>query len=413
MRASRTIKAVAGIAALAVALVLPSAGGAQAHPAAVAATPLQQAEPGAHDACGPVPLGQAQCLAVTRDDVHGGLGVRGPAAGRDAARAALPLGYSPADLRAAYKLPSTGGKGQTVALVDAGGDPAAESDLAVYRATYGLPACTTANGCFREVNQQGKATPLPPVFDPGWVTEISLDLDMVSAACSSCHILLVEADADTEADLAAAAGAAPSLGATEVSNSYASLEANGLAAYAKDYQHPGVAYLASTGDHGYVEPNVPAVFASVISVGGTSLTRAKNARGWSESAWSGSGSGCSAWVAKPSWQHDTDCPGRTVADVSADADVLNGPAMYDSSTGGWGAGGGTSASAPFIAGVIALAGNPAAMSNASYIYAHTKDLYDVTTGANGDECGGGYLCTAGKGYDGPTGNGTPDGIGAF
>jgi subtilase family serine protease len=411
MRVSRTVMNAAGFAVLAAALVLPSAGSAQAQPAAgpAAAAPVTT-----HDACGPVPAGYARCLAVIRNDVHGGLGVRGRAAGRDAAAAALPTGYGPADLRAAYKLPATGGKGQTIALIDALDDPTAEADLAVYRATYGLPACTTANGCFRKVNQQGKSAPLPPADTTyNWQAEISLDLDAASATCPTCHILLVEAAGNTQADLAASAAIAPSLGATVVSNSYGVEEANGVSGYAKDYQHSGVAYVASSGDTGYTVPTEPAVYANVISVGGTTLTRATNTRGWSEAAWSGAGSGCSAWVAKPAWQHDADCPGRTVSDVSADADPATGLAVYSTYLGGWSVVGGTSASSPIIAGVIALAGNPAQMSSAAYAYARTKDLYNVTTGSNGGDCGGGYLCTAGPGYNGPTGNGTPDGTGAF
>ena len=429
-------RSTAGLGGLAAALILPFVGTAPAqaitpapaapHPAVAAHSPASGSTPAStpaaastpapntYDACGPVPLGEARCLAVVRDDVHGGLGVRGAAAvGRSAAAATLPAGYGPADLRSAYRLPTTGGKGQTVALIDARDDPTAESDLAVYRATYGLPACTTANGCFRKVNQEGKAAPLPSSTESSdWQVEISLDLDAVSATCPTCHILLVEADADAEADLAAAASVAPSLGATEVSNSYDYQEANGVSDYAKDYQHPGVAYVASSGDFGYTVPADPAVFTGVIAVGGTSLTRSSTARGWTETAWAGAGSGCSAWIAKPSWQHDTECPGRTVADVSADADPNTGLAIYATILGGWSVVGGTSAASPVIAGVIALAGNPGKLPNASYLYARTKDLYDVTSGGNGD-CGGGYLCTAGKGYDAPTGNGTPDGIGAF
>jgi len=417
MRMSPTVKAVrttAGFGALVVGLMLPFSGTAQAGttPAAAAAT--------THDACGAVSPGQARCLAVVRNDVHGGLGVRGPAAvGRSAAAQALPTGYGPADLRSAYRLPATGGKGQTIALVDAFGDPTAAADLAAYRATYGLPACTTANGCFREVNQKGKSSPLPPPpstkATSGWEVETSLDLDMASAICPNCHILLVQATDQDEADLAAAAGVAPSLGATVVSNSYGGEEGNGISSYAKDYQHAGVAYVASSGDDAWTVPEAPSVYTGVIAVGGTSLTRSKTARGWTETAWTLSGSGCSAWIAKPAWQHDADCPGRTVADVSADADPNTGVAVYATLLGGWSEVGGTSASAPIIGGVIALAGNPGKLPNASYLYARTKDLYDVTSGsnANGLDCGGGYMCTAVKGYDAPTGNGTPDGLGAF
>ena len=247
---------------------------------------------------------------------------------------------------------------------------------------------------------------------------------MVSAACPGCHIILVEADAPTFDSLAAAENTAAKLGATEISNSYGGTEQEAMEAYESAYSHKGVAIVASSGDEGYGIPNFPAVFRSVIAVGGTSLATSTDSRGWAETAWDSDGgataSGCSAYIAKPSWQKDPDCPGRTVADVSADADPNTGPAVYDTNNGdgvgGWTIVGGTSAASPFIAGVIALAGNPSALPNASYIYAHSTDLNDVVGGGNdyaGGDCGGDYLCNAVKGYDGPTGLGTPNGIAAF
>ena len=367
---------------------------------------IAQATPTIRDVCGPAPAGWARCDAQIRTDVHGGFGVR--------SLAALPQGYSPADLRSAYDLPSTGGANQTVGIVDAGDDPDAESNLAVYRSTFGLPACTTDNGCFRKVNEQGASAPLPP--DQFWGIEISLDLDMVSAACPQCHIVLVEADAATPGDLATSVNTAVAAGANEVSNSYGTLEQNGTNAFAADYSHPGVAIVASSGDASFSLPQMPADLQSVIAVGGTSLSKATNARGWTESAWIGASSGCSAWVDKPSWQSDPDCPGRMIADVSADADPNTGPAVYDGyDGGGWGVGGGTSAASPFIAAAIALAGNPARYPNASYFYSHASQLNDVTTGNNIShiDCGGDYQCNAMPGYDGPTGLGSPNGITAF
>ena len=368
------------------------------------------------DVCGAAPAGYARCLAEIRTDVHAGKGVRGPAASAITGKAtALPPGYSPAQLQSAYKLPTTGGSTQTVALIDAGDDPTAEADLAVYRSTYGLPACTTADGCFSKVNQAGTATPLPSDF--GWDPEISLDLDMVSASCPDCKILLVEADDPSIDNLGASVNTAVALGATEVSNSYGGSEFNGMQAYEADYTHPGVAIVASSGDLGFGIPNAPAVYTSVIAAGGTTLTPASNARGWTETAWSQAASGCSGWIDKPSWQKDKACPTRMVADVAADADPNTGPAVYDTDDGepGWLVGGGTSASSPFIAGVIGLAGNPGLYPDASRIYAHTAKLFDVVGGNNAflQTCGKDYVCNAVKGYDGPTGNGTPDGIAAF
>src|SRR5207244_4408707 len=125
---------------------------------------------------------------------------------------ATPRGFGPVDLQSAYKLPSaTAGSGATVAIVDAFDDPKAESDLATYRSQFGLPACTTANGCFRKLNQNGAASPLPR-SDTGWAGEIALDVDMVSAVCPNCKIMLVEAD-NSDNNLFTAIDTAARLGA--------------------------------------------------------------------------------------------------------------------------------------------------------------------------------------------------------
>ena len=373
----------------------------------IAAPAAAGTSPSVRDVCGPAAPGHARCLAKIRTDIHGSARTR---------TADAPPGYGPADLRAAYHLPATGGADQTVAIVDAGDDATAETDLAVYRATYGLPPCTTANGCLRKVNQTGAASPLPD--DQGWGPEISLDLDMVSAACPACHILLVEGDDSSFAALAAAENTAARLGADEISNSYGGTEWSGMLPYAAAYRHPGVAVLASSGDDGYGIPGFPANLTSVVTVGGTSLTRdPATARGWTESAWAGAGSGCSAWIDKPSWQHDPNCPGRMTADIAAVADPATGVAVYDGFDGyDWVVAGGTSASSPLVAGVIALADNPDAFPDASRLYAHPDQLNDVTRGSNATRnmsCDGDYQCTAGPGYDGPTGNGTPNGIAAL
>jgi subtilase family serine protease len=290
-----------------------------------------------------------------------------------------------------------------------------------YRSQYGLPACTTANGCFKKVNQSGVQGSYPP-GNQGWGVEISLDLDMVSAGCPQCHILLVEASSNANANLYAAVDTAARLGATEISNSYGGSESSFDTGTNSHYNHPGVAITASSGDSGYgVE--YPAASPYVTAVGGTTLTRASNARGWSETAWSGAGSGCSAYEPKQSWQADTGCARRTVADVSAVADPNSGVNVYDSDCSGlnkllgncfsgWGVVGGTSASAPLIASVYALAENASSVTYGSFPYSHTSALNDVLSGSNGS-CSGSYLCTAGPGFDGPTGLGTPNGTGAF
>ncbi|HEY2444063.1 MAG TPA: S53 family peptidase [Streptosporangiaceae bacterium] len=349
----------------------------------------------------------ARCLALIRTDVR---------ARPLVTAAASPAGYGPTSLQWAYKLPSTAaGGGRTVAIVDAYDDPNAASDLAAYRSQYGLPACTAASGCFTKVNEFGQASPLPAASgSTGWATEESLDIDMVSAACPNCRILLVEASSPAVADLGTAVNSAVSRGVKFISNSYGaaefSTEGSDDSAY---YNHPGVAITASAGDSGY-RVSFPAASPHVVAVGGTSLTQASGSRGWAETAWNGTGSGCSAYEPKPSWQAAGGCARRTDNDVSAVADPNTGLAVYDSyDQGGWVEVGGTSAASPIIAATYALGGYPAAGSYpASSTYAQSAPLFDVTSGANGS-CSPTYLCTAGPGYDGPTGLGTPNGAAAF
>ncbi|MEW2619326.1 S53 family peptidase [Streptomyces sp. NPDC048106] len=433
----RLFPATAIPAALAAIVLFATPGAAAAGTAAHA--PQQQAKStpqhgrlpsNVKEACPATAPGQVHCMALVRTDVHGGLGVKGRAAAHPAAGAAddataLPDGYSPADIHSAYNLPSTGGNGQTVAIVEAYDNPTAEADLAVYRATYGLSACTTANGCFTKVNQKGEQAHYPGSDEyTGWSLETALDLDAVSAVCQDCHILLVEADSVGEADIAAAENTAARLGATEISNSFGEDEGYGMLAYASAYDHPGVAITAASGDSGFTVPKFPAVLPSVTAVGGTSLVRDPGtARGWAETAWDLSGSGCSAWFDKPAWQTGVpDCPGRVTADVSADADAYTGGlAVYDTTPDyqaypGWAVAGGTSLASPLVASMIALAGNPGDFPDASRLYRHTGALYDVTGGYNGAygfDCGGDNLCNSAPGYDGPTGLGTPNGLGAF
>jgi subtilase family serine protease len=322
-------------------------------------------------------------------------------------------GYGPTDIQGAYKLSTSSGAGRTVAIVDAYDLPTAESDLATYRSNFGLPPCTTANGCFRKINQTGGTT--PPAANSGWGGEIALDIDMVSAACPQCKILLVEATSASNANLGIAVNQAASQpGVVAVSNSYGGPESSSDTSYDNSYyKHSGIAVTASSGDSGY-GTSYPADSPFVTSVGGTSLNRASNARGWTESAWSGAGSGCSTYEAKPSFQHDTGCARRTMADVSAVADPNTGVAVYDSyQTSGWQVYGGTSASSPIIASVFATATPPAAgVYPVQYPYANTAALFDVTSGSNGS-CSPTYLCKGAAGYDGPTGLGSPNGSAAF
>ena len=346
--------------------------------------------------CGAVAEGFARCFSFVRTDVGG------------YDRPIPNTAYGPTDLQAAYNLPSaTKGAGQTVGIVDAFDDPTAESDLALYRSHFSESVCSTANGCFRKLNQRGHAKNYPAP-NSGWAQEISLDLDMVSAICPNCKIVLIEGDSNSFSDLALSVDEAVLKGADEVSNSYGGGESGGKNNN-KHYKHPGTMITASAGDSGY-GPQFPAGSQWVTAVGGTTLNRGGGGRGWTEVVWPGTGSGCSAVFPKPSWQKDTGCSNRTIGDVAADADP--GTGVFVVYQGHFLVFGGTSVASPIIASVYALAGNGASLKYASRGYSHTTDLYDITSGQNGN-CSPAYLCHGEPGYDGPTGNGTPNGVGAF
>ncbi|HXX91192.1 MAG TPA: fibronectin type III domain-containing protein [Acidimicrobiales bacterium] len=418
-------------------MALVPAAGAFAPAAAAAAAPGAGAfpvpsGPGYHEHQGPggerdvnvcstaVAPDVAHCFARVRTDP----GATGASPWRHATVPGATQGnggfYDPSFLQSAYdvaSLAATNGVGQTVAVVDAYDDPNAAADMGAYRSAFGLPSCGT--GCFTKVDEYG-STSSTPSPDSGWALEISLDLDMVSAICPNCHILLVEAYSATYADLGTAVDTAVSMGASVVSNSYGGSEFSTETSYDTYYDHPGRAIVVASGDNSYgVE--YPAASSDVTSVGGTSLHQATNTGtrtpgSGTETAWSGAGSGCSAYEPKPSWQHDAGCARRTVADVSAVADPNTGVWVYDTYgySGMVGGVGGTSVATPIVGAIYALAGNPTSSSTtlASLPYADPAALNDVVSGSNGS-CGGSYLCTAGPGYDGPTGLGTPNGTAAF
>lgn len=332
-------------------------------------------------------------------------------------------GLRPLDLQSAYKLTGLSAAGRTVAIIDAYGYPNLERDLTAYRSYFKLPDCTTSNGCLKIVDQNGGSS--LPRFNLGWAQEQSLDVDAVSAACPSCNIVVVQAASPSFSNLGTAVQTAARMpGVVAISNSYGGSDApdNTYGAY---YNHPGIAVTASTGDNGYQGASYPASSHYVTAVGGTSLFAASNARGWTESAWSGAGSGCSSYNAAvaPS-SFTTDCAGRAMADVAAAADPHNGglavyyPTSSKSST--WGQFGGTSEASPIIASVYALSGNtgtkPTATSAGTYAnaipYAHASSLFDVAAGSNG-ACSPSLWCTAGASWDGPTGLGTPNGVSGF
>jgi len=391
MRATVRVTAIVALIIAAAAVVLAPSASAGISPTGAAHRSVK--------ACAAAGPGEASCHALVRTDVT--------------PNAATPSGYFPADLRSAYKLTSTGSSSQTIAIVDAFDDPTAEADLGVYRSQFGLPACTTANGCFRKVDQNGGTK--YPRKNGGWAQEISLDLDMVSAICPACHILLVEASSNSFANLGAAENRAATMGATVISNSWGGSDASD-SSFGSFFNHPGIAITVSSGDAGFgVE--YPASSHFVTAVGGTHLTSGGGTRGWTETVWSGAGSGCSTLNTALTGAAGvgTGCAGRAVADVAAVADPNTGVAVFDSTAfqglSGWLVFGGTSVAAPIIAGVYGLAGNAASIDN-NFPYAHSSALFDVVSGSNGS-CSTSQWCTARTGWDGPTGLGTPNGSGAF
>jgi hypothetical protein len=357
----------------------------------------------------------------------------GPNAPAFVSAAASVPGLSPGSLRRAYGLTKASpgkGRGRTVAIVDAYRDPDAAGNLASYRSHFGLGSCTKSSGCLRIVNQSGKSSPLPRA-NAGWAAEESLDLDMVSAICPRCHILLVEASSSSTTSLGKAENAAVAKGARFVSNSWSGNETAGQWVYNHYFNHPGDALVFASGDDGYGTV-YPADLQFVTAVGGTTLRHTPSgSRAWTETVWGstdpsvtgGTGSGCSPRTAKPSWQRKPvdigsgGCTSRTENDVAAVANPSTGVSVYDTygTHGTWSQIGGTSAATPIITASYALAGNPARRSYpASYLYQHPAQFHDVTSGVDGVcPAGRSYLCHGERGYDGPTGVGTPSGIYGF
>jgi len=380
-----------------------------------AATPAFAANPRALPhipVCPGVPAGFARCHAD----------VLATPQGTPVANATTPSGYNPAQFTTAYGV-GNNASGQTIAIVDAYDDPNIASDLATYDSTWGLNKCSNGS-CpfFTKVNQTGGTS--YPRSDHGWALEISLDVQIVHAICPNCNILLVEAKSNSFANLLAAvdyAAAHANVVSMSWGGSEFSSETSG--SYDGHFSNSTKAFTASSGDNGY-GVTYPSASQHVVAVGGTTLNVSTTGTRTSETAWSGSGSGCSAYEAAESWQKglsdwtSTNCgTKRAVADVSADADPNTGAAIYDSfgdyGQTGWFQVGGTSLASPLIASIYAIAGN-FSTGAAPYTYGHVTygtTLYDVTTGSNGS-CST-IMCNAGTGYDGPTGLGTPNGTGAF
>ncbi len=405
--------------------------------------------------CGAPRAGDARCLAMklipaslTAADLRASAATQAGEAATGARPAVTykhPFpGYLTAQsLHTAYSLPTETSSSylQTIAVVDAYDDPTAEADLAVYDETFGLPPCTSANGCFRKVDEEGRTSPLPRK-EGEWAGEISIDVQMAHAVCQTCRVLLVEADNEEFVNLGAAVDAAVNAGATEISNSYAGPEEPALASvfaeYNEDfYDHPGLAVTASSGDCGYLDEacvggsgtaNFPADSPDVLAVGGTDLAEADGA--WSSTVWDEGGSGCSGIFSAPVWQSEvadfsaTGCGNeRSVADVAAVANPEAGVDVYDSTPEGngnptgWGVWGGTSVASPIIAAEFGLAGGARGVPYpAATVYGHAGEagaLYDVVSGSNGNCATADTACHAALGFDGPTGVGSPVGLEAF
>jgi subtilase family serine protease len=373
---------------------------------------------------GPAAHGAAKCFAHVVTDAHG----------NPLAHATTPSGYGPAQFHGAYNLPTSppaSAPAQTIAIVDAYDDPTAASDLARYNSTYGipsLPTCaspTSPGACFAKVNQNGVMGSYPSA-NSGWALEIALDVETAHEICQTCKIVLVEASSASGSALDTAEATAAKLGATEISNSWGTgSEYSGEVSESNTYfNHPGVAVTVASGDSGYNAFGFPSASPDVIAVGGTTL-KLTSGNGWlSESGWSGAGSGCSTLMPAPSWQASlgdwslTGCgSNRGVADVAADADPNTGAAVYDSTRyqgyAGWFQVGGTSLASPLVAATYALAGNAAQYAYpAQFTYANAAQLHDVTSGPKTGNCST-IMCSPAASYDGPTGLGTPNGLGAF
>ena len=341
--------------------------------------------------CPAAVVGFAHCHALVSVDAHGN-----PSA------SISPTGLSPGTIKSVYGFTTSAaaGAGKTIAIVDAYDDPTAEADLGVFSSQYGLPACTTANGCFAKVNQTGGKS--YPRKDAGWALEISLDVQWAHAIAPGAKILLVEASSNSFANLLAAEDYAKTH-AQYVSNSWGASEFSGESSYDSRFAQSGVSFFVSSGDAG-LPAEYPSASPNVISVGGTTL-QFSGGTFTAETGWSSGGGGCSAYETATSAQSafngygQVGCAGkRATPDVSLDADPASGVSVYDSvryqGQQGWFTVGGTSASSPMWAGRAAVAG---AVVNAAYVYGANITYRDITVGDNGAQCLFGFDLCSGRG----------------
>jgi subtilase family serine protease len=380
MRLKHFLATAVGAAVVVSAFVLTASGGAA------------NANANYHAVCPAAVVGTARCHADVVTDRNGN-----PAASTS------PTGLSPATVKSVYNFPTslTAGAGKTVAIVDAYDDPTAESDLAVFSSQFGLPPCTTANGCFHKVNQTGGSS--YPRKDSGWALEISLDVQWAHAIAPGAHILLVEASSNSFTNLLAAEDYAKTH-AQYVSNSWGASEFSSESSYDSHFSQSGVSFFVSSGDAG-TPAEYPSASPNVVSVGGTTLHFDRSGNFTSETGWSGSGGGCSAYENATSAQSgfsqygQVNCGGkRATPDVSLDADPSSGVSVYDTTRyqgqQGWFQVGGTSASSPMWAGRSAVAG---AVVNSAYVYGNNITFRDITSGNNGASALVGFDLVTGRG----------------
>jgi len=402
------------------------------------------------DVCNSAQPGEASCVAIERAFYSRGSRISNDLRPSAAAPRVLP-GYNASQIRTAYGITETGTANSVIAIVDAYSYPTALADLNAYRANYGsdttaltactitnnvpvFPPATTGRGCFAQVSQLGRTNNLPR-SNTGWNQEAALDIEMATAICPNCSILLVAANSASFADLNTAVGAAKNFSNVKaISNSYggADFRASGLGA-TNNYElasQKGIAVTASSGDSAY-GVSAPASFTNVIGVGGTTLNLNSNNTRASESVWytsttarngrvtiSGTGSGCSTLNSIPAAQSQsiTTCPGKVISDISAVADPATGVGVIYNS--GFYVFGGTSVASPIIASMFAAS----AFAPSGTTYANSllwragvrSNYYDVSVGKNLASCAANNkLCSAVIGWDGPTGWGTPNGTAVF
>ncbi|MFH0907609.1 MAG: S53 family peptidase [bacterium] len=315
-----------------------------------------------------------------------------------------PRGYSPAQMRHAYGVDQVAGTGsnQTIAIVDAYGSPTIQNDLDVFCQTYGIPLTT-----IEIAYPQGK----PRRQNRGWALETTLDVEWAHAIAPGAKIMLVVGRSASIPDLLGSVDFAVKHGATQVSMSWGAAERSSQRKFESLFGTPCVSFIASSGDSG-AGAFWPASSPNVLAVGGTTLILDTNSVILSEAGWSGSGGGQSRFFPRPAYQNGWHgSTQRGVPDVSYSADPRTGVAIYMSNGNnppGWTTVGGTSAGAPQVAAMLAIANSsrttPLADDHQA-LYdaaAANRQLFfnDIVSGNNGS-----FYCTAA--YDYVTGLGSP------